>query len=509
MKKLTLAFAFGCLFSTAAMAQDIYQMAEFSLEDLNGTARYVGMGGAMSALGADMSVMSSNPAGIGLYRKSDVALSASYVSQEEGLKYDGKGKNHVSFDNIGFVYSMPLETGICPFLNFGFNYHKTRNFNRLVNSGITFGSNADVTSQTFQLGDMAAFWGGAQAASPLASMANNAGLISEDGESVYNSSGLYYDRAEWGSIQSYDFNIAANLNERVYLGLTVGAVNVDYNSSSIYSEDLLNADYAYDGEYYLCNRGEVSGSGFNLKLGVIARPIETSAFRIGLAISTPTYYNLTYRNNATLEAFYADGNDPDGQYVDVHGFDYNIRTPWKINLNLGHVIANSIAIGAEYEYADYSACKVNYDDSYYDGWGSHIDDIALNDEADRHLKGISTFKLGAEWMVDPAFCVRLGYNYVSSPFAKTALRSQFINSASLDYSTSTDYMNLSDINRICVGLGAKFGNFYVDAAYQYQAQKGKFYAFDTTCNGEYLQQCPAQDIKLNRSQLLFTIGYRF
>ena len=76
MKK-TLFILVTSLTSAFAMAQDIYQVGELSTTDLNGTARYVGMGGAMGALGGDLSVMSSSPAAIGLYRRNDLAVTAS------------------------------------------------------------------------------------------------------------------------------------------------------------------------------------------------------------------------------------------------------------------------------------------------------------------------------------------------------------------------------------------------------------------------------------------------
>ena len=40
------------------LAQETYENAKVSAQDLNGTARYVGMGGAMEALGADISTIS-------------------------------------------------------------------------------------------------------------------------------------------------------------------------------------------------------------------------------------------------------------------------------------------------------------------------------------------------------------------------------------------------------------------------------------------------------------------
>ena len=54
-----------CLASATAMAQETYENAQIATQDLNGTARYIGMGGAMEALGADISTMGTNPAGIG------------------------------------------------------------------------------------------------------------------------------------------------------------------------------------------------------------------------------------------------------------------------------------------------------------------------------------------------------------------------------------------------------------------------------------------------------------
>lgn len=56
------------------LAQETYQDTKFAENSLTGTARYVGMGGAMEALGADISTISSNPAGLGLFRKSMASL---------------------------------------------------------------------------------------------------------------------------------------------------------------------------------------------------------------------------------------------------------------------------------------------------------------------------------------------------------------------------------------------------------------------------------------------------
>ena len=77
---------------------DTYIGAQLATEDLNGTARYVGMGGAMEALGADISTMSTNPAGIGLFRRNQVSGSLGVVIQEGGKSFQDGSKASASFD---------------------------------------------------------------------------------------------------------------------------------------------------------------------------------------------------------------------------------------------------------------------------------------------------------------------------------------------------------------------------------------------------------------------------
>ena len=76
MKRLT-NIALMLIMALGTYAQSTYDAINFFNPDLVGTARFVGMGGSMSALGGDISTMSTNPAGIGIYRSNDVAVSAS------------------------------------------------------------------------------------------------------------------------------------------------------------------------------------------------------------------------------------------------------------------------------------------------------------------------------------------------------------------------------------------------------------------------------------------------
>ena len=515
MKKIFFATAL-LLASICGYSQDIYQVAELSTQDLNGTARYMGMGGAMGALGGDISTMSSSPAAIGLYRRSDVAVTASLVTQPGGYEFDGKHNIYVSFDQLGFVYSLPITEGSpLKFVNIGVNYHKQRDFNQLTASSANL-ADREYASQTWQLADLCNFWEGDDKATPLAWMAYQTLLLggdAEQGYSAYGAESHYYNKARWGSNQAFDFNLSFNLQDQWYFGLTASAYNVVQKSTMAYTEDLFLKDEGRrDGYYTLLNDNSLKGTGYDVKFGVIVRPVRNSNFKIGLTLASPTFYELTYRNNSWLNTYETQwgSNDLPPYYLD---YDYKVRTPWRLNLSVGNTFFNKLAIGAEYEFADYSTTSVSYGDGF-DDWDDSKDHY-LNREAHHYLKGTHTLKLGAELTPVRNLYLRAGYNYVTSAIDKNAFLNQYINSASVDASTSTDYLNTSSIKRYTVGAGVKFGSFYADATWLYQCQNGKLYTFSASEDGSLnavpssLNVCPSRHVKLNKSQFAISVGYRF
>ena len=91
-------------------AQNMYNVSSLLENELIGTARFVGMGGAMSALGADLSTMGTNPAGIAMYRSSDFAFTAGLDFKNNQSNYDGETAtaNTTNFfvGNAAFVASL-------------------------------------------------------------------------------------------------------------------------------------------------------------------------------------------------------------------------------------------------------------------------------------------------------------------------------------------------------------------------------------------------------------------
>lgn len=142
----------GLLVTTlSASAQDIYKMETMAGSDLNGTARFVGMGGAMDALGADISTIGINPAGIGMFRRSEISVSAGFNTQPNAINFYDINKTRPSFDQIGFVYSAKLDSREIPYVNFAFNYHKSRNLKNFI--GVD-GFKTGGLSQSLQMMDL-------------------------------------------------------------------------------------------------------------------------------------------------------------------------------------------------------------------------------------------------------------------------------------------------------------------------------------------------------------------
>lgn len=154
-KKLTLV-ALSLLVSMGMGAQTIYDVTKMTEKDLNGTARFVGMGGAMGALGGDMSTIATNPAGIGIYRSNDVTASFGFSSTGTESTYGGNtfnsNKNRWQLNNAGFVLSNKIgnETTL-RYVNFGFSYNRSKSFNKTTSMEglLNLTPDGQVVSQTF------------------------------------------------------------------------------------------------------------------------------------------------------------------------------------------------------------------------------------------------------------------------------------------------------------------------------------------------------------------------
>lgn len=533
MKRLLLTFPL-MLASVGIMAQTVYTNAELSsTSDIIGTARYVGMGGALGALGADISAISSNPAAIGMYRRSDVALTAGGMWQKD-RRYQEDKTGRGTFDQMGFVAAFRIDNPKVNFVNFAFNYQKTFNFGSAYYAD---NGNLGGLSQADQFASLAnSYYDEKNFGYALYGAAYNAYLYEKDEKGFYNPYSAQLNRFSnytSGSIQAYDINFSTNISDRYYVGLTIGANNVDYDRFTSYTEERNGSDGSIQ-DYTIDAVQRISGFGINVKAGTIIRPIEDNPFRVGLTVETPTWYSLKsdavwdiwskyYYDSETKQDVYL----PDDYYKhpseDDNYLEYNLRTPWRARVSMGSTVDRYFAWGVEYEYANYGKNHMSYSDYEYDSWGGgyhrRTSDKAMNDLNKNTLRGQHTVKMGFEFNATDNLALRLGYNYVSSMFKDDARLTQHIDSYAMDYVSGTGYMNLSDVNLITCGLGYRFKKVYFDLAYRFRQQSGKYYAFDDSFTGEgqfvldnpnlaYATINPV-DVNLNRHTITCTLGVKF
>lgn len=543
-RKLFLAAMGLCLTLVPVTAQTVYDAAKIADKDLNGTARFVGMGGAMSALGGDISTIGTNPAGIGIYRSHDVMTSFSLSSFGTDANYMGNNlstsKMKGSYDNLGFVLSTKIgNKTTLRYVNFGFNYHKANSFYGNMEMGGKLGNQSQSYYMAWQAAGIEK-WGSSPYTDDyigwLSVLGYDGWLITDittdrtdtpyldeegnqindvDGNPLYRTPGVYYGlydngnasfRSEQrGGIEQYDFNVSFNIKDRVYLGVTLGAYSVDYNKYTTYGESYGNGEY-----YSLTSNNQIVGAGFDVKLGAIIRPFEYSPLRVGLAIHTPTFYSLDYKTRAYVEsslydpvtgkneaASVATENIVDGDMVR----EFRLQTPWLYNVSLGYTIGNNWALGAEYEYQDYSSMEFRDPQGFSDSFEFENSTTAM-------LKGVHTFRAGLEYKVIPQFAIRAGYNYRSALFNKDAFKDLPINSIQTD----TDFSNTQALNNYTVGIGYRGSMFYADLAYKFTSCKSDFYPFvNMNQTDNVLEITPPEATKVTdrRSQVLLTLGVRF
>lgn len=523
------------LFSLAVAAQDPYLNNNIvNTSDIFGTARFVGMGGAMGALGADISTISSNPAGLGLISKNEMSLTAGVAWLGNNSARGMATGTFARFDQIGAVASFKLP-GRVRTLNFGFNYQKKASYdNSFYGKVLTAASWADqldaLASEAFDNRNQ--LYGQADTYyNTLYGLADDCGLFPwnfKDGKRVDivkdpndPNSTLQVTR---GSLSAYEFNLSMNMSDRYFFGITVGVDNLDYHRGTDYWEQrtATNGDIH---DFGYINEQHVTGNGFNLKFGTIIRPFDSSTFRVGLTVETPTWYNLKYVDDQSLSTKYGWDDaakefsyDPaKGKYYTHYVYDqsdsyinyleYSITTPWKVRAQMGSTVGSNFAWGVEYEFANYPGTTMKFPAKY----GGSKTDEGFIDMTKAILKAQHAVRVGVEFKPCKPLALRAGYNFITSTTSSESEWDPFYSDAALSYPTGLDYMNLSDVHIFTLGAGYRNKWFYADLSYKYRYQRGEYYAFNP-----YYSKVIASDatmapipVNMDRHSIMATAGIRF
>ena len=525
MKKIYLSILSLSL-AAGAYAQSAVDAYQLSPSDFRGTARFMSMGGAFTALGGDISTLNQNPAGIGIYRKSEIGITLDINMAKTditaGLSKYSEDKTRAYCNNFGYVGAINLDSDIMRTFNWGVSYSRVASFDRTYRAGMR-GNYVPISNSVTNY--IASFtnqpasvyeYDKANKYNPyydgngdwLSILAYQGFLISNNGNSTYN--GLWGKNTtgdmsttvrEKGYVDEYSIDFGGNVSDIVYWGVGFGITDIRYTQTSVYDEGLSNAyipnqSTGYrvgDGTITLGNDKLVTGSGFNFKTGLIIKPI--NELRLGIAVHTPTYYKLSqdFRGYATYD--YPGFYDLKTVETEAGYFDWKLQTPWKLMFGVAGVVGGRAILSADYEYAAYNKMEISDRDDMYD--------YSLeNQDIENIYKPQHTFRIGAEYRVTPEFSVRAGYNHQSSAVEKDLYNANIEVATS---GTNPAYTLDNTTQYITLGLGYRYKAFYADLAYVHKDRESSYNSF-THYDGN---QNNAYKMNTKENNIVLSIGVKF
>jgi hypothetical protein len=440
-------------YSIFAFAQDETDALRYSYLSPQGTARSMGFGGALGSIGGDFSSLSVNPAGIGLYRSSEITFTPSLKMNNASGAYMGQttedNNTRFNINNLGLVATNAskgkrYERSKWKAFSIGIGINRMADLNRdYAYQGY---NNTSSGAEVFSI-DANNYPNDYDKTSTLAGMGYQTYLVDYDtaGKFYYPltnfKTGLNQSRTvrERGGVTDVNIALGGNYEEKLMLGATLGIPVVYYNREAVFTETDASNNPHNDFDHFTFTDTKVTrGSGVNLKLGFIHKP--NDFFRWGAAIHTPTYFELkdvtTMSLTANTEGFgqTATVDAPDGV------FEYTLLTPWRGVVSASGMLGKYGFISADYEYVAYGSARFGYGD------GNLLTERYVNTTIKNTYQGASNIRIGAEARFDN-FMVRLGFGYYGTPYKGAAPMSNRIDfSGGLGYREDSWFVDLGFVN---------------------------------------------------------------
>ncbi|MBQ9193044.1 MAG: hypothetical protein IJ156_04925 [Bacteroidales bacterium] len=523
MKRI-FASVFLATLALGAGAQTLQDAFDFAGNDYLGTARSVGMGNAVTAVGGDLGSLTFNPAGSAVAGYSQFTITpglsiSSVVGQgtyvgdapygfEDKIRTQSTRMNLPNFGAV-IAYDTRKSRGLRR-VSFGMVGNVTRDYNYRLRAS---GTNAETTlagslaSQADGYPESVLQGGFYQSDMPSweTMVGYKAGLIDpisgreggyiglterllSTGEAqLADRIGQYYGLRRSGSKYDLLMNLALDFSDRFFVGANIGITTLDYRSDETRAEDGLSGITYPSGFESLQMRTALrdEGTGIYAKLGFIARP--TGSLRIGAAIQTPTV--LRIRENYQLEGRSVAHGEEWSYSSPEDEWYYSLRSPLRLNAGVAYTIGKVALVSADYEYFNYNKMRfvTDYDDDYTDFSGVNAD---IRDFA----RATHALRIGGELKPIPQMALRVGYNYMTSPDVDVKAGRQSV-SFGIGYSSA--------------------GSFFVDAAVRFQYLPDEFitpyyyYGWDDQGSYKTADATPEICSQASLCNALLTLGWRF
>jgi len=486
----------------------------FSRINPGGSARIQAMGGVQTSLGGDYSSAFSNPAGLGMFNRSEFTISPGFNSASIQSDYLGNSmsttKTNLHIPGFGLVFQNNQNRSK-GFLSgaFAISFNRVNNFNQSFNYEGTNSNNSIIDyflEDATGLDPGTLLPNGNNFNTPTGLAYNNFlidGFQNQNQEWLYTSPLITFDNnpndirrvfqnesvKTEGAQNQWSFSYGANLSDKVFIGAGVGFTSIKYEAKKNYSESNfyfdLEPDYEPLDNFVLNETLKISGSGFNGTLGVIVRPIEQ--LQIGASYTTPTVNLLTDIYQASMDSkwnnfnYFGDSTkflNNETTYTDDIISEYDLRTPSRLNLGASFFIHKYGFISADVELVNYSGTK-------YSSGISGIDFSSDNNDIKSLYQSTINYRLGGEFRYE-SFRARAGFSYMPDPFQS---EQNGVNRA---------------ITSISGGLGYRNKKFYIDAALVFTEGNNSYRPYRVNT-----PESPLVTLKNSTTFGMLTIGFPF
>jgi len=433
----------------------------FSRSSVGGTASSAGAGGAFSSVGGDLGSLSLNPAGLGLYKTSDISITPGLKISADRSTYNGNTMNTIqpgiNIAQAGAVLTKKLAKGPLKSYTLGVNYTTENFFYRNQNFGSYNTTNSLIDNYVYVYNH-----GQSPAASLDAALLNYVNILGYNSTTgVFNSniktpvlqSGFLNTR---GSNSNISLGFGANVWDKLYFGVSIAVPILNYTVNTQMQETNPNqTDSTNHFQSYVLNSSvNESGEGFTGNIGLIYQP--TSWMRFGVSYGLPTWYFLSENSNSALQfSFDSTGYGAIPTQVGIP-FTYRLRLPMKG------------VVGASFYFAEKSFFSVDYE--FQNAGSTHYsipnDSVQLSSAYNNYIKSTYTYVHTLKAGIQGAYKklrLRAGYSYISSPFKSGQ-------NYMLQYGSQYSQYNES-VHTATAGLGVAFKNFYIDLAYVFTYTK--------------------------------------
>jgi Outer membrane protein transport protein (OMPP1/FadL/TodX) len=482
MKRILVTGFFALLFSHTAFSQNETDALRYSRIGFGGTARYTSMGGAFLALGGDISSLSTNPAGIAVYRRNEMALTPSLFVNNVKSVYNGTtspdSRYNMRIDNFGFIFSSKTQNQTA-------KGWQTIGFGLAYNRYSSFQSNATMVGQaTSSLMDS---WRRTAAGTgPYNLDAFNEGL----GWNCWLLNNAIGDTTKYtdtipdgdlldqrkiqtvrGGMGEWLFSLGGNYSDKLFIGATISIPTLKYSEVTQYSEVEVH-DTVSDFNSFILNQSlETKGRGISFKMGIIFRPVDF--IRVAFAFHSPVSLRLNDTYSADMTSYVGTSTfsyaSPTGLY------NYSIKTPMRALAGIAFILGKTGIISIDYEFIDYSEAFLKAEDFNF---------ITANNAIRDKYRATSNIRVGGEFRLLP-WVFRAGFAFYGSPYQETVN-----NDASRRYFTGG------------VGYRPNDEDFYFDFGFVYSNEKSNYYFYDQSLVNPVENNWKATNV-------VMTLGYRF